>query len=111
MKLMSFSMTTEQFRNRSKTVTRRLGWANLKRGDTFMGVVKSQGLKKGEKVQKIHAAECIANTPERLDAITPTDVMREGFQFMTPAEFVEMFCKHNGCTPDTVVNRIFFKHL
>lgn len=30
---MSFSMTTEAVRNRTKTVTRRLGWEFLKPGD------------------------------------------------------------------------------
>ncbi len=50
---MSFSMTTAQFRARTKTVTRRLGWWNLKPGDVIMGVEKAMGLKKGEKVKRL----------------------------------------------------------
>jgi hypothetical protein len=32
MKHMSFALTTSQIRNRTKTVTRRMGWATAKRG-------------------------------------------------------------------------------
>lgn len=32
-KNMSFMLTTERVRNKTKTVTRRLGWQNLKRGE------------------------------------------------------------------------------
>ena len=47
---MSFALTTEQVRNRTKTVTRRLGWATAKAGDIVQPIVKGQGLKKGERV-------------------------------------------------------------
>lgn len=50
---MSFSMTTEQIRNRTKTVTRRLGWEFLKPGDVVNAVVKAMGLKPGEKVERL----------------------------------------------------------
>ena len=50
---MSFAITTSQVRDRSKTVTRRLGWRFLKRGDVVCAVVKNMGLKKGEKVQRL----------------------------------------------------------
>lgn len=30
---------------------------------------------------------------------------------MAPIAFIKMFCKHNGCKPWDVVNRIEFKHL
>jgi hypothetical protein len=108
---MSFSLTTEQYRNLTKTVTRRLGWRNLKPGEAFMGVVKGMGLKKGEKVERIHASVCIANHRETLSTITPQDVIREGFSGMTPKEFVAMFCKHNRCKPSKRVNRIEFEHV
>jgi len=72
----SFALTTEQFRDRSKTVTRRIGWwkdKNGKRlvkvGDILNGCVKCMGLKPGEKI-------------ERLGQIRITDVRREPLDFM-----------------------------
>jgi len=55
---MSFMLTTAQYCARTKDVTRRLGWANLKPGDMFNGVEKAMGLKKGEKINK-----CAPDTP------------------------------------------------
>jgi hypothetical protein len=111
MRNMSFFLTTKQYRDGSKRVTRRLGWADLKPGDRFMGVRKSQGLKRGEKVRRLGASHVISNRRERLDAITPVEVALEGFPGMTPAEFVRMFCKHMGCRPSKRVNRIEFVRL
>lgn len=108
---MSFALTTKQYNDRTKTVTRRLGWKKLKSGQVFMGVEKSQGLKKGEKVKTLHQSECVSNRPEPLNDITAADVVLEGFPEMNPADFVAMFCAHNDCTPETIVNRIEFKHL
>ena len=53
MKNISFSITTEQFKNRTKTVTRRLGWKTLKAGQHLMGCKKCMGLKPGEKIEKL----------------------------------------------------------
>ena len=111
MKNMSFALTTAQFRNCSKTVTRRLGWPNLKPGEVFMGVVKGQGIPKGGHVEKMHPARCISNRPEPLNAITPEEVEKEGFPGKSPAWFVSMFCTHNGCNPQDTVNRIEMEHL
>jgi len=41
----SFALTTKQIRNRSKTVTRRLGWLHIKKGDVLNACVKCMGLK------------------------------------------------------------------
>jgi len=121
MRNMSFALTTAQFNNRSKTVTRRLGWANLKPGEVFMGVEKGQGIPKGGKVKKLHTARCKSNRPEKLRRLTDdldygfAETAREGFPeghpLHWPSEFVRFFCEHNGCTPETVVNRIEFEHL
>jgi len=54
MRNMSFFLTTDQIRNKTKTVTRRDGWLFLKPGDIVQACVKCQGLKKGEKIL-IHA--------------------------------------------------------
>jgi hypothetical protein len=116
MRNMSFMMTTEAFANGSKTVTRRLGWWNVKPGDRLMGVQKSQGLKKGEKVVKLHPIEIVRPRWELLCEITPGDMPREGFPDMSTEEFIERFIEHNWakCKKDrerTLVNRIEFKHL
>jgi len=108
---MSFFLTTEQIRNRTKTVTRRRGWGHLKPGERFWAIVKGQGLKKGEKVERIALLECVRNRPECLDNILPADVVREGFPDMTPGEFVEMFCRNMGGDRVQIVNRIEFKYV
>lgn len=43
MRNMSFSLTTDQIRGRTKTVTRRLGWRFLQSGDQVQACVKSRG--------------------------------------------------------------------
>ena len=50
MRLMSFSETTDQIRARTKTVTRRDGWDNLRPGERLWAVEKAMGLRKGQKV-------------------------------------------------------------
>ena len=52
---MSFSMTTEAIRDRSKTVTRRLGWSFLQPGDLLWAVEKGMGLKKLAKLRDLLA--------------------------------------------------------
>jgi hypothetical protein len=93
---MSFALTTDQIRNRTKTVTRRRGWANLKPGEEFWAVVKAMGLKPGEKIERIALLRCVRNAPTILDSIGKSgtyrnDAAKEGFPGMTAAEFVAMF--------------------
>ena len=113
MRNISFALTTEQIRNRTKTVTRRLGWKDLKPGTLLQPVVKSQGLKKGEKVQKIGRPIRVVSVERApLNAITPQDVHLEGFPQLTVPDFVAMFKRsHGGCRADTVVTRIEFSYV
>ena len=105
-------MTTRQFRDRSKDVTRRCGWLNLKAGTRLQGVVKGMGLKKGEHPEALGIIEVVSVGREQLNAITQQEVVREGFPNMTPAEFVAMFCNgHRGCTPETIVTRIEYRYV
>lgn len=104
-------MTTQAVRERRKTVTRRIGWAELKAGDCLMAVEKAQGLKKGEHVVRLGPICIVSARWEPLNAIDQADVIREGFPDMTPSEFVEMFCKHNKWEPDKDVRRIEFEYL
>ena len=115
---MCFFLTTEQIRQRTKTVTRRLGWKFLKPGERFRAVRKAQGLKKGEKIEVLAVLECVSNVQEWLYEIIEypvrgarAEVSLEGFQCMPEQNFVSMFCKHMDCTPSTIVNRIEFKYV
>ena len=116
MRNMSFIMTTSAYRDGSKTVTRRLGWWNLKPGDRFMGVCKALGLKKGELVIRLHPSQVISVRREPLEAITIRDLALEGFPDVTKEVFIKAFLEHNKvkCREygrRTEVNRIQFKHL
>lgn len=118
MRNMSFALTTKQVRDKSKTVTRRMGWKFLDPGDQVQPVVKGMGLKPGEKIQHIGDPIWIEWTSiEPLRRMTDdqayghAECIREGFPDMTPEQFVTMFCKsHKGCTPDTEVTRIEFSY-
>jgi hypothetical protein len=113
MRNISFSKTTQQFRDRTKTVTRRLGWKFLKPGDRLMAVEKAQGLKKGEKVKRLGEIEVVSVCEEPVLGIEkyPDDCRREGFPEMTPKDFVKFFCKHFRCDPLDDITRIEFTYV
>ena len=110
-RMMSFSMTTDAIRNRTKTVTRRFGWHFLKEGDVLWAVEKAQGLKKGERVNKLCLIQVVSVREEPLNAITQEDCVREGFPHFTPQQFVDMLTEHYHCEPDALVRRIEFRYL
>lgn len=111
MRNISFALTTEQVRNQTKTVTRRMGWAGLKPGTLLQPVVKAQGIKKGEHVEKIGAPILIKRVRrEPLTAITGVEVLREGFPAMTCKAFIDFFCESHGCEPWEKVTRIEFSY-
>lgn len=98
MRNMSFALTTAQARAKTKTVTRRLKWDNAKPGDRIQQVVKGMGLKKGEKVEKIHVIEVVTVQKEPLIYMIANprygkqECIKEGFPTMSPRQFVKMFC-------------------
>lgn len=108
---MSFALTKAQLLDGSKTVTRRLGWRSLKAGDELLAVSKCMGLKPGERAEVYGHIRVVSVRRERLRAITPTDVAREGFPDMSPLGFVSMFCEHMGCDPEAEVTRIEFERV
>lgn len=112
-KNISFSITTEQFKARTKTVTRRLGWKDLKAGQHLMGCKKCMGLKPGEKVERLGEIRIVEAWRERVDDIweRPSDLDKEGFPDLTPEGFIQMFCREMHCTPDTMVTRIEFEYV
>lgn len=111
MKNMSFSLTTRQFRARTKTVTRRVGWSKLRSGERVMAVVKGMGLKQGEHIERLGVIEIVSNRKERLDEMPDSDCALEGFPELTAKEFAAMFCKHMRVKPDFSPNRIEFKYV
>lgn len=117
MRNMSFSLTTQQIRQRTKFVTRRLGWKNLKPGELFRAVEKAQGLRKGEHVQSLGILRCDSNYQEQLHRMTENinygecEVVLEGFPDTTPEKFVNMFCDHNGIQPSLSIQRIQFSYV
>ena len=108
---MSFMLTTQQVRERTKDVTRRIGWWNVKPGQIVNACEKCMGLKKGEKVKVICQIQIVSKRRERLFEITKDDCVREGFPEMHPNEFVTMFMKHNKCGAREFVNRIEFRYI
>lgn len=107
----SFMLTTEQVKDRQKTVTRRDGWAWLQPGTILNGVNKSQGLKKGEHPVRLATIRVLSVTREPLSAITQEDVVREGFADWTPAQFVSFYAGHNGGDTDRIITRIEFEYI
>lgn len=62
MRSISFSLTTPQFLDGTKDVTRRLGWEKIKAGDTLRAVKKAMGLKTGI-VTSTHGSVIAALSP------------------------------------------------
>jgi hypothetical protein len=105
-------MTTEQVRQKSKTITRRFGWWFLKPGDMVQPVEKAMGLKKGEAIKKIGCPiRVVSVRREPLNFITPEDCVKEGFPMLTPDGFVAMLQCHYQCAGDKQVNRIQFEYV
>lgn len=111
MRNISFALTTAQFLDGSKSVTRRLGWKTLKPGDVLMACRKCQGLRPGEKIERLGPIRVVKVWREQLYLITKSDVIREGFPDMSAGEFVDMFCKHMGVQSDAEVTRIEFERI
>lgn len=111
MRNMSFFMTTQQIIDETKTVTRRFGWWFLKPGDRVQACEKCQGLRKGEKINRLKVIEIVSTWAEKLYEINQSDCIREGFPDMKPWQFVSMLAKHYHCAISTPVNRIEFKYI
>ena len=116
---MSFALTTEQIKNRTKTVTRRVGWSNLNFGDIVNACVKCMGLKPGEKVQRLAQIRVVRTRIEPLSRMIQqpeygaAEAAKEGFPGWTGEQFVDMFMEHMTAkfSTDTLVNRIEFEYV
>ncbi len=107
----SFSLTTEQFKNKSKTVTRRIGWLFLKPGDLVMGCKKCMGLKPGEKLERLGLIRIKSVRREPLSAITDDDVTLEGYPDKTAKDFMCMFVIKMKISPKQMITRIEYEYL
>lgn len=114
---MSFALTTQAMYNFQKTCTRRYGWDHVHPAQIIWAVEKGMGLKKGEKIKRIHEIQVLHNRWEPADRMIrepkygELEVVKEGFPHMRPVEFVEMLCDHNKKLPNEPVNRIEFRFL
>jgi len=116
---MSFALTTEQIRNRTKTVTRRIGWGKLVPGDTVNACTKCMGLRKGEKLEKLALLYITSVTKEPLSRMIldgdygASEAAKEGFPGWSGEQFVEMFVEHMPTKfgAGTLVNRIEFEYV
>lgn len=110
MRRMSFHVTTRQMRERTKDVTRRQGWRNLRPGELVLAVDRIQR-RRDQRVEFLGVIEVVAVRRERLDAITADEVAREGFPELTPGAFVRLFCEAMGADPAAEVARVEFRHV
>lgn len=110
---MSFSLTTDQVRQQTKTVTRRMGWRNVKKGDVINACVKCMGLGRGGKIEKICQIRVVDVRRESLSLTRtePNACALEGFPDKQPSEFMRLFCDANDCHPDVDVTRIEFEYI
>lgn len=117
----SFALTTDQIRDRTKTVTRRLGWEFLKPGDILCACVKCMGLKPGEQIERLGLIRVVDVRRERLSLMTTRieygfqETTKEGYPVGTakhiPSAFVAMFCRAMKCDPNDEVTRIEFEYV
>jgi len=108
---MSFMLTTEQIKNRTKTVTRRLGWWFLKPGDILNACEKCQGLKKGERINKLCQIRVVHTRKVLLCNMEPLDYIKEGFSHLDSESFIQMFMHEMKCGRTEEVNRIEFRYI
>lgn len=116
-RIISFALTTAQFRARTKSVTRRVGWRRLLPGTVLCGVVKAQGLRKGEKVERLGLIIVEDVRREPLNQMCADlaygwrECALEGFEGREPADFVAEFCESHRCQPDTIITRIEYGYV
>jgi hypothetical protein len=74
---------------------------------------ESDRWRKDEPLLRICEVEVVDVRRERLSAITDDDVERQGFDIneWVASDFVEFFCEHMNCMPDTQVTRIEWRYL
>lgn len=117
MRNISCALTTRQIKERTKDVTRRIGWENLKVGEKLCVCEKVMGRRNGEALVRLVVIEVVSVRREPLCALTQDPVYgqeecrREGFPEMKPWQFVAFFTEEiEGSSPATKVTRIEFRY-
>lgn len=114
-RLMSVQLTEQAVVDRTKTVTRRLGWHHAVPGMRLTLCRKVMGRWRADKtiepLVRLAEVEIVSARREPLTAITDEDVVREGLPDMDVGDFVAFFCEAMKCEPDTVVTRIEWRYL
>lgn len=110
-RLMSCALTVGGVIDRTKTVTRRLGWRFLKPGDTLTLCRKVMGRRRGDPLERLAEVRVVGVRREPLNWIGQEDVVREGFPSASPLWFVDMFCEEMRVSPETMVTRIEWEYL
>lgn len=128
-RLMSVAFTEPQVRDRTKTVTRRVGWWEDKNGRRILQVGarltlvrKSMGRKPGEPLVRITDVEIVRVTREPLGLLLPEwagcpkygieEMKLEGFPGIDPGVFVHRyFITAQGIAPDDLVTRIEWRYV
>jgi hypothetical protein len=117
MRNISFALTTAQFRERIKHVTRRAGWMFLTPGQRLEGCVKCMGLKPGERIQRLGPIVVVDVRREPLGRMLEeieygaAEAALEGFPGWTGSQFVELYLRHAGGSAAQMVTRIEFDYL
>lgn len=107
MRLMSFEHTADAVRSGRKTVTRRLGWRFLKRGDVFEAVERARGVPRDQRVS-LGLFRVVEVRREPLMSMDWRDLSLEGFPRWGLDDFIADFCRINRCQPEEEVTRIQF---
>lgn len=124
-RLMSVAMTADAVIERRKTVTRRKGWWEDKRGrrilepgDYLTLCRKVQGRKPSEPIERLAEVEVVSVRREPLYWLSrrypgaPKEVRSEGFPGMDPREFVQQFfIDAQGMSHDDEVTRIEWRYV
>lgn len=114
MRNISFSLTTDQIRDRTKTVTRRIGWKHAKPGMLLMACVKCMGLKPGDQIERLCIIQVVDVRREALSKIHyegREGCAKEGFPDLQPHQFVGMFQHNMKCSETTPITRIEFRYV
>ena len=116
-RLMSVAHTTQQVRDRTKTVTRRQGWwvdkngrRLLHAGDTLTLCEKVMG-RQGAPLVRLCDVEVVDVSRVPLWHITSDDVFDEGFPEWSTADFIDFYCGTFGGDFRQLVTRIEFRYL
>lgn len=117
MRRISFMLTQDQIKARTKTVTRRLGWDFARAGVLLLPVEKCMGLKAGQAMVALCGPILIISTrcePLRRMIDEPDygaeEARLEGFPDWTGQQFVDFYCKQPGVYIGRSVNRLEFAY-